>query len=278
MELIKSKVIWCQYCTYFDKNSDIHSSNFFHYVYCVSGGGYIVIEKHRYPIIPGQLYLISPFSHHRYLKEGAPPIFTLEIKFEIFDEDIQKRLSLLPHVLKVNNNYPIENILSVIQNENKLSLPFSKDIVEIKMHEFLTYLLRFLALSKNNKDANDNNSFKTPNELDHVINYINLNIAKELTLDQLANIACLEKTYFVKKFKKRFNKAPITYIREERVFKAIELLKHSDMSVTQIAYSVGFKNIHHFSSFFLKTVGERPQAFKNKIIQINQPFKQNQDL
>ena len=157
-------------------------------------------------------------------------------------------------------------------------MPFSKDIVEIKMHEFLTYLLRFLALSKNNKDANDNNSFKTPNELDHVINYINLNIAKELTLDQLANIACLEKTYFVKKLKKRFNKAPITYIREERVFKAIELLKHSDMSVTQIAYSVGFKNIHHFSSFFLKTVGERPQAFKNKIIQINQPFKQNQDL
>lgn len=244
----------------------------------VSGSGYIIIDNHRYPLIPGQLYLVPPFAHHRCLKEGAAPLFTLEIKFEIFDEDIQKRLSLLPHVLKVNNNYPIENILSVIQNENKLSLPFSKDIVEIKTHEFLTYLLRFLALSKNNKVGNENNSFKTPNELDHVINYINLNIAKELTLDQLANIACLEKTYFIKKFKKRFNKAPITYIREERIFKAIELLKHSDMSVTQIAYSVGFKNIHHFSSFFLKTVGERPQAFKNKIIQINQPFKQNQDL
>ena len=56
---------------------------------------------------------------------------------------------------------------------------------------------------------------------------------------------------------------PMEFIRCKRIETAKDLLLFSDMNITQIAYSTGFKSIHHFSNTFFKYTGIRPNQFKN---------------
>jgi len=111
--------------------------------------------------------------------------------------------------------------------------------------------------------ANDNKT-DFNQELVKVMEYIDENLEKDITLQELANVLCLEKTYFLKKFKTAVGITPMAYIRNVRIEKAKEFLKYSDMNITQIAETVGFISVHHFSNCFSKYIGTSPSKFKNE--------------
>jgi AraC-like DNA-binding protein len=49
-----------------------------------------------------------------------------------------------------------------------------------------------------------------------------------------------------------------------RLFKAKELLKYSDMNITQISEQTGFQSLHYFSRFFTQKEGISPYEFRQK--------------
>lgn len=54
------------------------------------------------------------------------------------------------------------------------------------------------------------------------------------------------------------------HARNARIRRAKELLTYSDMNVTQIAESVGFCSIHHFTRSFTAAVGVSPSRYKQE--------------
>lgn len=84
---------------------------------------------------------------------------------------------------------------------------------------------------------------------------------EEITNEFLASLCCVSTVYFRKMFQSEFGTAPISYLHKLRIGKAKELLKSDYVSISEIAESVGYSNIYHFSKMFKIYTGISPSEY-----------------
>jgi AraC-like DNA-binding protein len=82
-------------------------------------------------------------------------------------------------------------------------------------------------------------------------------------LDSLAERMHMEKTYFIKQFKKHIGATPLAYLKRVKMEKAKDLIINSDMNITQISDFLGYLSIQHFSNDFKKTMGKSPKEYSH---------------
>lgn len=90
--------------------------------------------------------------------------------------------------------------------------------------------------------------------------FINDNLDQKLTIEQIAQEACLNKFHFLYNFKKLFTLTPYQYLIEIRLNKAYQLLESKKYNVTEVCYSLGFESIGSFSNTFKKKFQVSPSA------------------
>ena len=262
-------IIWIESCAYPSKTGiPKHNHDFFHYIYVVSGEGEIVIANNKYLMSPGNLYLMPPFVEHDFYNKGEGLLCSFEIKFTIDETKMSNSLKELPFCMDVKK-YPVKKILSTVFREKVRKFPRHLDIISCEFQLLLTYILR--CYEKNSESYMQSIEEKGINySIDKVIDFVNENLSQDLNLIQLAHVANFEKNYFVRVFKGKTGKTPMIYVRDKRINKAKQLLKFSDMNVTQIAYATGFKTVHYFSKTFLDCTGQRPLDYRKENLITNQ--------
>jgi AraC family transcriptional regulator, exoenzyme S synthesis regulatory protein ExsA len=82
------------------------------------------------------------------------------------------------------------------------------------------------------------------------------------TLSDLAALAGLSLSSFKREFKKTFDDTPAGYIKRKRIEEAKKLLRHSELTVSEICYQVGFNDLSNFSKAFRKNNGCSPVQFR----------------
>jgi len=87
--------------------------------------------------------------------------------------------------------------------------------------------------------------------------------SRQITLDQMAAAACLNKFHFLSNFKQLFGVTPHQYLMEKRLQKAFDLLKQQRHSVTDVCDLLGFESIGSFSNQFRKRFGTPPSQIPN---------------
>ena len=92
--------------------------------------------------------------------------------------------------------------------------------------------------------------------------YIESNFDKKTEIESIARIANISTFHFFRTFKQVFNISPHQYILSLRLNKAAQLLKKRQYSITDIAYQVGFADIHAFSKAFKKNYQIAPSQFR----------------
>ena len=242
-----------------------HTHDFFHYLYILKGQGEIRIGNESYAIRPNEIYLIPPNTVHGFFNSHeSSKLLCAEIKFDVHEPEYRRTVLELPHVLSVKNT-PVSRILMDIYKETRVKDSFSETVSGLLMQELFAYLLRVATGGREEtKPIRKQETTKTGDDLSRVLDYIFENVQNNITLQDLANICCLEKTYFLKKFKMLTGYTPMAYVRKEKIKKAKELLIYSDMNITQISEAVGFESIHHFSNVFSKATGVSPNRFKKE--------------
>jgi transcriptional regulator GlxA family with amidase domain len=85
-----------------------------------------------------------------------------------------------------------------------------------------------------------------------------------LDLDQLACVAGISKFHFVRSFEAAFGETPIRYLTRRRIERAQDLLRHANLTVTEICHAVGFSSLGSFSLRFTRLVGENPTAYRDR--------------
>ena len=266
MDFSSFDIIWVEGCSYLSgAGVPKHKHAFFHFIYVDSGEGKIVIDKVKYSMLPANIYLIPPFIRHEFINNCKNPLKTFEIKFSLNSED--GIIKELPYCMNVKN-YPIKAVLQTILKEASDKMPMFRNVINSNFQLLLSYLMRCNEEYGDNAVC-DNKKKESFPEIDKVIDYIYENLANEITLDNLAEIAGFEKNYFTRKFKRQTNCTPIIFVREKRIEKAKELLRYSDMNISQIALATGFKTVHYLSEVFMECMGERPSEYrdKNKVYQ-----------
>ncbi|AFS77456.1 AraC family transcriptional regulator [Gottschalkia acidurici 9a] len=133
----------------------------------------------------------------------------------------------------LNYNYKFEDVTSLLLCQSKLMEIISKS---------LNYGI--------NKRKEINLSKSDIEEIYKAKDILNNNIDEPPSIEELASL-CSTNTYKLKKgFKELFNNTPYGYLRETRMHKGKYLLENTDMTISEIASSVGYTNPSKFSEAF----------------------------
>jgi AraC family transcriptional regulator len=101
--------------------------------------------------------------------------------------------------------------------------------------------------------------------LKRVLDHIGDNLARELSLTQLAAVAGMSPHYFAELFKRSTGYAPHRYILLHRIERAKQDLRNAGRSIIEVGLDVGFQNPTHFARMFHKFVGTSPSRFQSEI-------------
>lgn len=88
--------------------------------------------------------------------------------------------------------------------------------------------------------------------------------AEPLDLQALAAVAGISKYHFQRLFTATYGRSPASYLSERRVERAQDLLRATNLTVTEVCHAVGFSSLGSFSSRFRQLVGETPSAFQRR--------------
>ena len=95
--------------------------------------------------------------------------------------------------------------------------------------------------------------------------------AEPFDLDRLAGVAGLSKWHFLRLFRATYGLTPADYVSQRRIERAQDLLRATNLTVTEVCHAVGFSSLGSFSSRFRAVVGETPSAFQERYAQAGAP-------
>lgn len=84
-----------------------------------------------------------------------------------------------------------------------------------------------------------------------------------MTVESLAREACLSKDHFIRLFRKDLGQTPTQFIINDKMTKAKLMLASEDMSVKEIAFSLGYYDISYFNRLFKKHTLLTPRQYRN---------------
>ena len=86
--------------------------------------------------------------------------------------------------------------------------------------------------------------------------------ARPLDVEALARTALMSSAHFSRQFRAAYGETPYGYLMTRRIERAKALLRHGDMSVTEVCMEVGCTSLGSFSSRFTELVGETPTVYR----------------
>lgn len=105
---------------------------------------------------------------------------------------------------------------------------------------------------------------RTPSDahIQRTIAYIEANVTEPLTLSQLAGVAGYSLSRFKTRFREETGQTPALYVTACRVERAKAALEHTDRSVTDLAYDLGWSSGNYFCTVFKKLTGLSPLQYR----------------
>jgi AraC-like DNA-binding protein len=94
--------------------------------------------------------------------------------------------------------------------------------------------------------------------------YADRGYAESLSLETMAEVACLSKYHFARMFKATYGVTPMEYVSQRRIERAQDLLRATNLTVTEVCFAVGYSSLGSFSSRFRALVGESPSDFQRR--------------
>lgn len=95
-----------------------------------------------------------------------------------------------------------------------------------------------------------------------MIRYIRSNIGKDISLDEMADIANLSTFYLAHLFKQQTGFAPKEYLINTRLDQAKVMLARTTKTIAEIAYEVGYSSSSSFNNMFVKRTDMSPRQYR----------------
>ena len=152
-----------------------------------------------------------------------------------------------------------------------ITKPFSKDYLLARIDQLLGERKLFREkVWKQDEEVDDNNYEqylvkKDVQLLEKIHQVIEENLDNsDFNIDTIASNIGLSRSAFFKKLKSLTGLAPVDLVKEIRLNKSIELIKNTDLSISEIAFAVGFKDSGYYSKCFRKKYNQTPREYMNE--------------
>jgi Signal transduction histidine kinase len=151
--------------------------------------------------------------------------------------------------------------------DDYITKPFNLDILKVKIHNIVEQR------NRNRRTFNEQIKIEPSriaiSSLDEklikkALEYTEANMANaEFSVEELSRELGMSRVHLYKKLSSLTGKTPIEFIRIVRLKRAAQLLKESQMTVSEIAYEVGFNNPKYFRKYFKDEFGVLPSLYGN---------------
>ena len=152
----------------------------------------------------------------------------------------------------INTNFKsdtYDNTFMTMSCENDLNM--LKDFV-------YKFLLECIAAINSTKVQKENPTIKK------VCDYINENLSKDISLEQMADYAGVSSFYLSKLFKEEKGITFINFLTDRRLEKSRELLNDTELSIKEISAAIGYNDQNYFSRLFKNKYGASPTEYRSE--------------
>ncbi|MGN0063715.1 MAG: helix-turn-helix transcriptional regulator [Nocardioides sp.] len=92
--------------------------------------------------------------------------------------------------------------------------------------------------------------------------HIDVHHAEPMDLPAMASVAGISTFHFQRLFSATYGVSPSAYLSARRVARAQDLLRTTNLTVTEVCHGVGFTSLGSFSARFTEITGETPSAYQ----------------
>lgn len=240
--------------------------------YVVSGQGTLDINQTRYEISENTAFLIPAGIKASYRADKNLPWSYCWTGFYANPDDIKL---ILPDtsqsvIYPAIDTLEIWNIiLQFFQQESSFDNYSKKEFITDQYHLEINYdcsrsfsmssvlyhIFSRLPLPRQNETTVSTNIKRIQEYLDHSFN-------KPVQIAEVARLFSMHPTYLSAMFRKEYQISPKGYIIQKRIETAAQLLHTTDLSIKQIAASVGYANQMEFTQLFKKHTGKSPTEYR----------------
>ena len=237
-----------------------------HYLFhlCLSGTGTLIAnnakgESITYQIKSGQGFMLFPNQVCTYIADYEIPWEYVWLEFDGLrvKETIEMAgLSMDQPIYKARYKDIAETMKSEMLYivNHKEDSPFH---LIGHLYLFIDSLVRSCSFAQLNK-GNSLRDFY----IKEAISFIEQNFQNAISVEDIAACCGLNRSYFGKIFHESMGKSPQDFLISYRMTKAAELLKLTDLSITDISNAVGYPNPLHFSRAFKNVYGSSPRQWR----------------
>ncbi len=235
-----------------------HCHDRYEILYITSGTGKYVVEGTEYPVRPRTLMFIRPFEYHCLMLDSDVEYHRYCIHFthNCFGPELAKVLDSMTATDTTAGNYyssvSLIGDIDTIFDRFDSSEVLVDDIRRIYIRLLLSELIITLSISPADKLSNDKMELGA-----RVIQYLNSNIDKDVSLDKLARRFFVSKYHLCRAFKKYNGISVHGYVNHKRVMYAKQLIESGE-TASGAAYKVGFGDYSAFYRAYVRIIGKAP--------------------
>lgn len=227
-------------------NSDDNGWTGYHFWYVKGGTGRIDVAGEQYDIYGGDCFCFNLADNHICTHNPENPLIVYTVYFQI----------------EAEVKFPIQRII----RNNKLLGESLETCIETYAHKDSELAVMWLmpiigTFQRENKENTAENE-----KIKEICRMAENNMEQQVSLKQLAEAAGYSGNQIIRLFKKEYGQTPMQYITQMKMEQAKKMMLYSSMSVTEIAYSVGYTDISYFSKVFKAYVGSNPRSYRKSII------------
>lgn len=230
--------------------------------YTLSGNGYLKYRDKEYYVNPGDVFFIDCSDFQHYATISDEPWEMVWIHFyglsskDFFDLFASDSKYAFPTGYEDIKNNPIHNtitrLITLTENRN-LTTDYESSLL---IHDLINQII--------NLKFNEHIIKKViPQDIQDIKIYLDDNLDKIISLNELENLVFQNKYQIIKDFKNFFGLSPIQYHLQQKINGAKEKLTYSNFSVLEISRMYGFDDASYFSRLFKSKVGYSPLEFRN---------------
>lgn len=238
-------------------------------IYSKEGSGWIQVGEEKHTLTKDEFIVIPKSTPHAYGSDEKSPWSIYWIHFDGSKAAFLSQGLCIPSGITPADDSRIAERIDLFEeifallNQN-LSIETLEYVGLVLQHLIGTFRYVSIYRKGNIRKNNDNDAILK------IIHFMEENIENHLSVEQMATIGNLSKSHLYRRFLDETGQSPLDYFIHMKIKKACMLLTQTSMTISQIAFKLGFHETQYFARTFKKAMGLSAGEFRKEYLQVSQ--------